>query len=126
VIADNLALAHDLFSMRETLRGARREKRDRLATYLQQIAACLKDALDDLRNGGSAVRPCAQLHQYVDLIPPAVDQALGAERTDALREGLRTALRVRGLPAPSADELNNLDEAAGIFTALADYLRVSA
>lgn len=126
MIADILTLARDLFSMRETLRGARRDKRDRLAAYLQQIAACLTDALEDLRNGGSAVRACAQLHQYADLIPSTVDQVLGTEKTDLLRQSLGGALRVRGLSAPSGNELDSLDEAPGTFIALADYLRASA
>ena len=75
----------------------------------------MKDALDDLGYGGSAVRACAQVHQYVDLIPSTVDQVLGAEKTDRLRESLRTALFVRGLAALSVNELDSLDEAAGTF-----------
>jgi hypothetical protein len=126
MIADILTLARDLFSMRETLRGARRDRRDRLAAYLKQIAACLRDALEDLRNGGYAVRACGQLHQYVDLIPSTLDQVLGTEKTNLLRESLRRALFVRNLRAPSGNELDNLEEAAGTFTALADYLRASA
>ena len=125
MIADIVNLARDLSSLRETLRGARREKRDRLAAYLQQIGSCLDLALEDLRSGGSAVRACAQLHQYVDLIPPTVEDAIGAERTELLRDGLRSALYVRGLPAPTVEELNQLDEAAGTLTALGDYLRAT-
>jgi hypothetical protein len=126
VIADIGNLASLLLNWRETLRGARREKRDRLAVYLQQIGVCLSNALDDLRSGGNAIRACAQLHQYVDLIPPTVEEVLGVEPTERLREGLRAALYVRGLRRPSVDELNQLDEAAGTFTALGDYLRASA
>ena len=121
-----LTLARDLFSMRETLRGARRDRRDRLAAYLQQIAACLKDAQDDLQNGGSAVRACAQLHQYADLIPSTLDQVLGTEKTSLLRASLQRGLSVRGLPAISVSDLDILEEAAGTFAALADYLRASA
>jgi hypothetical protein len=125
VITDIVALARDLSGLRETLRGARREKRDRLATYLDEIAGSLGDARDDLKAGGTAARACAQLHQYVDLIPPTVDEALGAQRTELLRESLRSALYVRGLPRPTAAELDQLSEAAGAFTALAAYLRAS-
>lgn len=125
MIVDLLTLARGLFDLRETLRGARREKRDRLAVYLQQIGSCLDLALRDLRAGGDAVRACAQLHEYVDLIPPTVEDALGAERTERLRDDLRAALFVRGLPAPSDEELDQLDEAAGTLTALGDYLRAS-
>jgi hypothetical protein len=125
VIADIVSLARDLSGLRETLRGARREKRDRLATYLEQIGSSLDDAHADLRTGGAAVRACAQLHQYVDLVPPTVDEALGNERTERLRESLRSALYVRGLPRPTSTELDQLDEAAGTFTALGAYLRAS-
>jgi hypothetical protein len=126
VISDIVTLARDLSGLRETLRGARREKRDRLAAYLEQIGAAVDDAQNDLRGGGSAVRACAQLHQYVDLIPPTVDEALGEERTTRLRESLRAALYVRGLPVRNVEELDQLAEAAGTFTALGDYLRASA
>ena len=125
MIADIASLVNDLFSWRETLRGAQRDKRDRLAAYLQQIGTSLDDALTDLRGGGSAARACGQLHQYVDLIPPTVDEALGAERIDSLRQSLRAALLVRGLDVRSDDQLNQLEEAAGGFSALADYLRAS-
>lgn len=127
MIADIISLAGNLVSWREALRGARREKRDRLANYLQQIGTCLDDALNDLRSGGNAVRACAQLRQYIVLIPPTVEEVLGAERTEGLRDDLRAALFLRGgIRAPSIDELNQLDEAAGTFTALGDYLRASA
>jgi hypothetical protein len=65
------------------------------------------------------------LHQYVDLVPPTVDEALGNERTERLRESLRSALYVRGLRRPTSTELDQLDEAAGTFTALGAYLRAS-
>jgi hypothetical protein len=126
VVADIVTLARDLAGLREALRGVRRDKRDRLATYLEQIASCLDDAQKDLQAGGSAVRACSELHQYVDLIPPTVDRALGADRTETLRTGLRSALQLRGLPQPSVHELEQLDEAAGSFNALASYLRVSS
>lgn len=85
MISDIVTLARDLFGLRESLRGARHEKRERLAQYLQTIGTCLEDAERDLRAGGGAVRACAQLHQYVKLIPPTVDDALGEERTEDLR-----------------------------------------
>jgi hypothetical protein len=123
VISDIVALARDLSNLRETLRGARREKRDRLASYFEQIGASLDDAHADLREGGNAVRACAQLHQYVDLIPPTVDETLGAEKAALLRGSLRTALFLRGLPRSSGEDLDDLARAAGTFTGLAVYLR---
>jgi len=124
VIADIVKLAQELTGIRETLRGAKRDKRDRLAAYLQQISACLDDASQDLRAGGSATRACGQLHQYAELIPQTIDDTLGRERTDALREGLRAALYVRGIPHPTREQLDQLNWAAGSFAALSDYLRV--
>jgi hypothetical protein len=91
---------------------------------LQQIATCLDDASRDLRGGGSATRACGQLHQYAELIPETVDDTLGRERTDALREGLRDALYVRGIPGATEEQLEQLDWAAGSFAALGDFLRV--
>ena len=126
MIADIVKLARDLTDVRATLRSARREKRDRLATYLQQIADCLDGASDDLRAGGSAARACGELHQYVDLIPATVDEALGADRTEQLRQNLRSALLIRGLPQQSAEDLEQLADAAGSFSALANYLRAGA
>jgi hypothetical protein len=126
VITDIVGLARDLFGLRETLRGVRREKRDRLADYLQQMAASLQDAERDLRAGGGAVGACATLHQYADLIPPTVDEALGSERTERLRQALKQALYVRGLPVRNEEELDELAEAAGTFRALGDYLRASS
>lgn len=126
MVADILALARDLLGLREALRGVRRDKRERLATYLEQIATSLDDAQKDLQAGGSAVRACAALHEYVDLIPPTVDRALGADRTERLRTSLGAALYVRGLAQPTARELEELDEAAGTFSALATYLRASS
>ena len=69
------------------------------------------------RQRGSA---CGQLHEYVELIPPAVHKALGEKQTADLRENLRKALYVRGLD-PSAEGLDQLLEAAGSFIALADF-----
>jgi hypothetical protein len=80
MIADISSAAQSLAGLRETLRGTRREKRDRLADYLQQITKCLDEAQADLRGGGHAVRACAKMHQYVDLTPPTVDDVLGHER----------------------------------------------
>jgi hypothetical protein len=126
VIADIVRLANLLDSLQDSFSCAERQRRDRLASYLQQISACLDDALDDLRSGGGAVRACGQLHQYVELIPLTVDEVLGAEQAQRLLKGLRAALCVRGLPKPSSDELNQLNEAAAAFAALGSYLRVSA
>jgi hypothetical protein len=126
VISGIVALAHELFGLRESLRGMRREKRERLAQYLHKIGACLEDAERDLSAGGSAARACGQLHQYVELIPETLDKALGGERTEALRPKLKQALYVRGLPTPSAEERDQLLEAAGTFIALGDYLQASS
>ena len=126
MISDIVTLARDLSGLRESLRGVRREKRERLAQYLQTIGSALEDAERDLRAGGSAARACAQLHQYVQLIPPTVDDALGPERTEDLRKGLAAALHIRGLPIRSDEELDQLAEAAGTFIALGDYLRASS
>jgi hypothetical protein len=126
MIADILGVAQGLAGLRETLRGARREKRDRLADYLQQIAKCLDEAQADLRGGGHALRACAKMHQYVDLIPATVDDVLGHERAELLREGLGDALMVRTMNTPSLDEFDQLEEAAGIFEALSEHLRATA
>jgi hypothetical protein len=122
MISAIVALAQELLGLRESLRGMRRDKRERLAQYLHKIGACLEDAERDLSSGGTAARACGQLHQYAELIPQAVDKALGVERAEALRPKLRHALSLRGLPALSAEERDQLLEAAGSFIALGDSL----
>ena len=126
MISEIVALAQKLLGIRETLRGLRSEKRERLAKYLRTIGTSLEDAERDLSAGGSAARACGQLHQYVKLIPPAVDEALGEDETEDLRQSLRRALNVRALPDPSREELDQLLEAAGAFIGLADYLEASS
>lgn len=124
MIAGIVALARELFGLRESLRGLQRDKRERLAAYLHKIGTSLKDAERDLSAGGSAAVACGQLHQYAELIPQTLDKALDAEQAEALRTKLKQALYVRGLPTPSAEERDQLLWAAGTFIALADSLEI--
>lgn len=123
MVADIVDLASILNGLQATLNGAQRERRDRLGIYLQEISACLDEALDDLRHGGTAVRACERLHQYAELIPLTVDEVLDVEWTECLSKSLHTAFCVLGLSTSTIDELNRLGEAAGAFAALGSYLR---
>lgn len=125
MISDILQLAREVFGLREKLRGAKREERERLATYFEQIAGTLDDVGVALEAGRSTARECSKLHVYRDLIPAAAEEALGAAATDTLREGLGSALHVRLLEVRSEQDLEELAEAAGTFAGIADYLRAA-
>jgi hypothetical protein len=126
-VADVIKLASALERLAQKIARTSRDKRDRLAAYLEQIAGTLRAARDDLVAGGDARDACSQLHKFVDKIPPTVDKALGAEETEELRQRLHEALGGRFVFAESRREadLQGLDEAAGTFTALAAYLRAT-
>lgn len=130
IIKNILDLAKKLLGISTTLKSARKDDVDRLATYCEKISECLGNIHKEIREGGRPVLNCGQLGGYIGDLDHALRSELSREERDGLSNGLRAALNIEMIYIESSSEPpKNLDDiamAAGKFKALADGLRVKS
>lgn len=108
---------------------AQRDKRDRLALLMEQIAACLETVVAKVRMDENADGECEKMNQYSEALPPLLvghfTEVKAQEIADTLRSSYAVetlAIELRKLP-DNREQLAELTRAAGKFKALADILR---
>ena len=126
-----LNVAGRLWELRKALMRARRERRDRIATYFERISKCLGEVSAELKANQVPHGKCAELQTYARMLPDTIgDQIMKAE-AHQLAQDLESAHEVELLlyqlgSSPDRDEeLAKLDQAAGVFMALANTIKAA-
>ena len=136
-----------LFKLRGAMNSARRDRRDRVAQYLEELSRLLEEVADRLMNGESPKGTCAQLHVYATSLPDVIRDELGEAELGGMASLDELALSLDAgealwdpsvgerLPKNFEDELlrpidreqevAQLYEAAGTFRAVAVSLRAT-
>ena len=130
IIDTLLGVAKTLFGLRGELKKAKVDRRGRIATYFESISKCLADVSTSLKDGQVPHGKCAEMKTYAEALPAAISHEIGYSEARRLSEELGAAYQVEALLSELSDsnqerELAKLDEAAGIFQALANTIRAS-
>lgn len=131
IIDEILGVAKELFGLRDLLSKAKADRRAKVATFFENVSGCVADVSTSLKEGQVPHGKCAEMEVYAQELPALVADELGKDRAQALGGRLRAAYEVERilgeLPANSDrdEELAKLDQAAGVFRALANVVRAS-
>jgi len=126
-----LSVADKLFSLRGEFRKAHREKRDRIADLFEKISKCIADVSTELKADKEPYGKCAEMLTYANMLEDTVKDEIGEEKAEQLAQDLIDAHEVEALwiqlhNAPDRDnQLAKLDQASGVFIAIANLLRAS-
>ncbi len=99
--------------------------------YFEEISKCLAEVASKLRAGEVPHGKCAELGTYAARLPVTIGDEIGDAEAQQLARDLDSAHEVELLlfelgQSPDRDaQLAKLDEASGIFTALATSLRAA-
>ena len=125
-----LSVAKALFGLRSQLREAHRERRDRIAVYFETVSRTLAEVSATLREGQVPHGKCAEMATYARQLADTIGDEIGQDDVARLASDLEQAHEVEMLFAFNAlpdrdDRLSKLDEASGVFMALAVSLRAA-
>ena len=131
IIEAILLVARELFGLRVNLENAKRERRERIAQYLETIATTLSEVATELRLGRVPHGKCAEMGGHADLLHETIGNAIDTERVRELASVLKGAHEVEQIyyeldnARGSDTEIAKLDEAAGLFRALAASVKAA-
>ena len=131
MIGDILEVARTLFGLGEKLAKVRTERRARIADFFDAISQTIGKVSESLKQNEVPHGKCAEMATYADLLPETVGDAIGSEKAKELSKRLKDAHEVEALlydlhNAPDRNQrLAQLDEAVGLFRALANSIRAA-
>lgn len=124
-----LSVAKALFDFKGEFDKSRRDRKDRIAQYFEEISKCLAEISSELKAHKYPYGKCAEMRTYADRLPRTVGDIIGKNEAQRLAKDLESAHEVEllfnqleGSPNRRRD-LAKLEEASGIFKALANSLR---
>jgi len=129
IIKGLIFLTDKLMSRLGILEKTRRDQRDRIATYCDNVADTLSQASQSLENGVIPHGLCSQMDRYMHDLKNVLQQSLPEDEFGELHDVLAVAYQVehidQELPAPvrRGSKYSELDIAAGKFRAIAQRLR---
>lgn len=129
MIEEILSVAKALWGYKDLFDKAKREKRDRIANYFEQISRCLAETSTMLKDNQYPHGACGEMLGYADMLPETVGGIISKEKAQDLANQLHSMHELEKLysqlhDAPDKDEqLGRLLEASGILQALANSLR---
>ena len=124
-----LEVAKSLLGMSDQLRAADRQRRQDLATLLEQISTTLAEVSSEIRLGRVPYGKCSEVKAYADKLPDKVRLEIGETEADELGRTLLSAYDVEGMAIDLQDNaekephLQVIEEASGKFRALANIMR---
>jgi hypothetical protein len=115
------------------LQGQRKERRQQVADYFDQIAAAMAACGKDFRKGvtrDELATYCGQLQAFAERLPETIGDLLGEEKARELKQKLLDINqgKLQGMTGASPEALYHLaalSKAAGYFSAYADTLRAA-
>ena len=124
-----LSVAKTLFGFKDVLDKSHRDRKDRIASYFESISKCLAEISSKLKANKVPHGRCAEMKFYASQLPNTVGDVIGKAEAQRLAKDLESAHEVELLlsklyQSPDrASQLAKLDEASGIFQALANSIR---
>jgi len=124
IIKGIIVVAKTLFGLKESLAKAKKQKRDEMADYFQNVSACLSNTYATLSDNKIPQDRCAELLSYSETLPKVVKSFIGEDKANELAQTLMDSHKVESLYAvfelnpETKKELPAIAEAAGIFLAL--------
>ena len=135
MIDEILNVGKELWSIRQTLSKAKREKRDRMATYFENISKCLEQASATLRSGEIPHGKCGEMLGYAENFSKTVEGVLSADQADFYTSRLIGAHDIEKATMIGRQEfadarysdqqIGKMEAAAGQFQALANSIRAA-
>jgi hypothetical protein len=127
-----LEVAKGLFGLQGEFGKARRDRRQRLATYFADLASLIEEVSASLRINQYPHGSCAQLHALASMMKRTVKGIVADADAQAYQDKLMQVWQIEQLYSEfqsasakrTQTDLNRLDEAAGYFRAVAAHLRV--
>ncbi len=123
-------VAKGILDLIPKLQSARRDKRLRIATLMEQISDCLIEVSAEIRTGNVPNGQCGQLIGFAEYLPKVIKGPVGKARSKALGKKLHASYKVEQL-AMRLDRMKRkepylakLEEAGGKFRAVSQILRV--
>ena len=121
-----------IFGFRGELQKARRDRRDRLASYFSDLASLIESVSASLRVNQYPHGSCAQLQALAQLMSKTLKGLVDADEARQYQDKLLQVWKIeqlfgqlQGLPKSQVSKrLVEMDEAAGFFRATAAHLRV--
>ena len=124
-----LGVSKDLLARGDLLGTAPRDRRDRVAAFLDAVGQCVADVAESLKARQVPHAECAEIERYANDLPDVLKDELGSREADELGRRLRVAHEVERLvvelskAAFPAEEIAKLDQASGMFKAAAIVAR---
>lgn len=137
MIEEILKVAKELWAIKGSFSKAKRERRERLATYFEHISKCLEETAKALRAGNIPHGRCGEMLGYANTFTETVKgvisekeardyaQRLGAAHDIeyALMQREREMMDEIADPLYRESQLGKMEEASGVFQALANSIR---
>lgn len=125
-------LGKEIFAIRGELEKARRDRRDRLASYFSELAVLIETVSASLKIKKYPHGSCAQLHALAQLMQKTLRGLVSPEEARDFQDRLMRVWEIEQLFGQLERKRNSavqkhlaeLDEAAGYFRATAAHLRV--
>jgi hypothetical protein len=118
----------DVWNLKESLNKAKRDQRERIAKYFENIRDCIIDVVAKLRIDQIPHGSCAEMEMYAKQLPDLVHGVLKDDESIRLQKELYKAhltekfiVEIEGRPDRDA-KLAELEESAGRLKAIANYL----
>jgi hypothetical protein len=122
-----------LFKLRDTLSGARQERKQKVATFIGGIAQTIETTSAALKQNIFPHGTCQELLSHAEHMVQAIGDLVGEAKATELANQLREVWQVEQLyaqlqaepPEQRDKSLGTLDQAAGLFRATAAFVLVS-
>ena len=131
MIKDILDIARTLFGLRGKLREARRDRRDRIADYFDNISLTVQEVANSLKKDEIPHGKCEEMAVYADMLTDTVGDEIGLEKAQELSNRLKEAHEVELIIMEIRDDsdkeskIAQLEKASGLFKALANSIRAT-
>ena len=131
ILKSLISLGDKLLSIASRLLSAKRQQRDRLADYCENISKCLSRAYVDLDRGKIPHGCCSEMDHYMRDLKDVLGKILSPEEYDELHGVLSVAYEVEHLDRELKDcdrpgsKYAELAIASGKFAAMANKIRAT-
>ena len=131
IIETLLKIAKQLFGLKSELMQAKKERKVKIAAYLENVAITITEVATELRLGNVPHGKCAEMGGHTELLQETIGDLIDKQKLEDLTSYLKTAEDVESIAIEldnakeSEKEIAKLDEAAGWFRALAASIKAS-
>lgn len=125
IIETILIVAKELFGLKSELMQAKKERKVKVSDYLINVANTISEITIELRLGNVPHGKCAEMGGHTELLQETIGDLIDNKKLEDLTSYLKTATEVESIAIEldsakeSENEIAKLDEAAGLFRALA-------